>query len=130
MSATSARKGCIVTLNDKSMNSRMKAPMGERGRRRGSLGQLGMSTSASAEISDPPRDVGDAAAPARPGAVGKKPHDGLDDHAGQRCRQPEVAQVADICPQRFEDARRVGILERISDLHAEEAEAEVPNLPK
>ena len=40
------------------------------------------------------QDVGDAAAPARPGAVGKEPHDGLDDHAGQRCRQPEVAQVA------------------------------------
>ena len=54
MSATSARKGCIVTLNDKSMNSRMKAPMAS-GAKASSLGQLGMSTSASAEISDPPR---------------------------------------------------------------------------
>lgn len=106
-----------------------ESPHGERGEGE-QFGAVGHEHQRQRRDQRPAQDVGDAAAPARPGAVGKEPHDGLDDHAGQRCRQPEVAQVADICPQRFEDARRVGILERISDLHAEEAEAEVPNLPK
>ena len=39
------------------MNSRMKAPMAS-GAKASSLGQLGMSSSASAEISDPPRMKG------------------------------------------------------------------------
>ena len=106
-----------------------ESPHGERGEGE-QFGAVGHEHQRQRRDQRPAQDVGDAATPARPGAVGKKPHDGLDDHAGQRCRQPEIAQVADICPQRFEDARRVGILERISDLHAEKAEAEVPNLPK
>lgn len=54
MSATRARKGCIVTLNERSMKSRMKAPMA-RGAKASSRGQLGMRANASAETIEPPR---------------------------------------------------------------------------
>lgn len=77
-----------------------------------------------------PQDVGNAAAQTGPRSVREEPDDRLDDHAGQRCREPEIAQVAYIGTQRFENARRIGVLERISDLYAEKSEAEVPNLPK
>lgn len=101
-----------------------------KGAKASSRGQLGMRANASAETIDPPQDVGNAAAQTGPRSVGEEPDDRLDDHAGQRCREPEIAQVAYIGTQRFENARRIGVLERISDLYAEKSEAEVPNLPK
>ena len=54
MSATSARKGCIVTLNERSMKSRMKAPMAS-GAKASRRGQLGMSIRAIVEMTAPPR---------------------------------------------------------------------------
>ncbi len=54
MSATKARNGCMVTLNDKSMNNRMNAPIAS-GAKANSNGALGIKASASAETTAPPR---------------------------------------------------------------------------
>ena len=75
-------------------------------------------------------DERNAAAEPGPGAVGKEPDDGLDDQAGDGSGQPEVAQVREIGAQRLEDGGGIGVLQRIADLNPEEAEAEVPYLPK
>ena len=75
-------------------------------------------------------DVGDSAAQPGPGSVGEDADDGLDDQSGQRCGQPEIAQVAQVRAQRLQNARRIGVLERVSDLYAQESEAEIPDLPE
>ena len=57
MSATSALKGCIVTLKERSMKRRMNAPIasGANARR---VGQLGISINAIVEINAPPSMYG------------------------------------------------------------------------
>ena len=56
--------------------------------------------------------------------------DGLDDEPGHGSGEPEITQVREVGAQRLEDGRRIGILQRITDLNAEEPEAEVPDLPE
>lgn len=75
-------------------------------------------------------DVGDPASETRPRPVGKEAYDGLNDQSGKGRRQPEVAQVTQIGSHRLQNARRIGVLQRIADLYAQEAEAEIPDLPE
>lgn len=76
------------------------------------------------------QNVGDAPPQAGPRAVGEEADERLDDHAGDGRRKPEVAQVAHVGSERLENTRRIGVLQRVADLHTEESEAQIPDLPE
>ena len=82
------------------------------------------------EIIPPPQYIRYAPPEPGPGPVGEHPDYGLDKHAGYRCGQPEITQVAHICPERLKNTRSIGVLQRVSYLDTEESETQIPYLPK
>jgi hypothetical protein len=65
-----------------------------------------------------------------PGVVAQVADDGLHQQAGDRRGQPEQGKIVGIGAQRGENAADVGVLQRETELNAEEAEAHVPQLPE
>ena len=78
----------------------------------------------------PAENVRNTSAEPGPGPIREHAYDGLNDHAGERRGKPEITEMADVGPQRLENRRGVGILQRISYLHPEKTEAQVPDLPE
>ncbi len=76
------------------------------------------------------QEVRSATAQAGPGAVRVVADDRLHDQSGQWRGDPQDRDVLDLCAQGLEDAADVGVLQRESELDAEEAEAHVPDLPE
>ena len=75
-------------------------------------------------------EIGPAPAEAAPGAVAIMADHRLHQQAGQRRGDPQQGEIVEIFPQRLEDARHVGVLQREADLDAEEAEADIPQPPE
>ena len=67
---------------------------------------------------------------AAPRAVAEHADEGLHDDAHQRGQYPEVTQAVRIGAQRGENAADIGALQGVGYLYAEEAEADVPQLPE
>lgn len=72
--------------------------------------------------------VGDAAAEPCPRLVGERPDQRLHNHPHERGKDPEIAEVVRVGPERGENPAYVGTLEGVGYLYAEEAEAEVGQL--
>ena len=78
----------------------------------------------------PHEEVGYAPSEAAPRPVAEHADERLHDDAHQRGQYPEVTQTVWVGAQRGEDAADVGALQGVGYLYAEEAEADVPQLPE
>ncbi len=92
-------------------------------------GTCGMATSASVASTAPARKIRPPPAEARPGAVAEMPDERLHQQPGQRRGDPHQAELVERRAERLEDAAGVGVLQRETDLDAEEAERQVPQAP-
>ena len=92
--------------------------------------ECGMASSASEASTAPATKVRPAAPEPIPGAVGIVANDGLHDQPGQRRGDPQARDLVHLRAQGLEDAADVGVLQRESELDAEEPEAHVPDLPE
>src|SRR3546814_4251701 len=63
-----------------------------------------------------------------PGTVAVIAHNRLDDHAGDRCHQPEQREVLYIGTERLEDAGGITCLQGKAELDAQKAEAHIEDL--
>ena len=70
-------------------------------------------------------EVRDATTETAPRAVAEHTDDGLHDHAHQRGQHPEKTEALGVGAHRGEDAGDITTLQRISNLHTKEAEAEI-----
>ena len=78
----------------------------------------------------PDEEIGYAPSEACPCLVGQCPDDRLYDDAHQRREYPEIAEFMWVSTQCREDAGDVCALQRIGNLHSEESETEIPELPE
>ena len=67
-----------------------------------------------------------APAEAAPRLVAQRAHYRLHDDAHKRRQYPKVAKIVRVGPQRCENSADVGALQCVGNLHAEEAEAQIP----
>ena len=71
-----------------------------------------------------------AATETSPCFVGKSADDGLHNHTHKRRKNPEKAKCVRIGTKSSENAADVGALQGVGNLHAEESETYVPEIPK